>query len=296
MLSLKGIFPPLPTAFDADENLAPGKIRENIQALCRHDLAGFLILGSNGELVMLTEEEKVQAFHAAREAIPTDRIMLAGTGGQSTNETIRLTREAARAGADGVLVLNPFYYKGLMTRKALVAHYQAVAEASEIPVIVYNMPGNTGMDMDADTILAISEHPNIVGIKDSGGNVVKLGSIAARVKQGFQVLAGSAGFLLPALAMGAVGGILALANIAPAQCLQIFHAFHRNDLETARRTQQQMIPVNAAVTSRWGVPALKAAMDHIGLYGGPARRPILPTEADVLTQLTDLLEQNNIRL
>jgi 4-hydroxy-2-oxoglutarate aldolase len=296
MISLKGIFPPLPTSFDSAEKLAPEKIRENIRALCRFELAGFLILGSNGELVMLTEEEKIQAFHAAREAIPADRIMLAGTGGQSTGETIRLTREAARAGADGVLVLNPFYYKGLMTRQALVAHYQAVAEASEIPVIVYNMPGNTGMDMDADTILAVSDHPNIVGLKDSGGNVVKLGAIAGRAKQGFQVMAGSAGFLLPALAMGAVGGILALANIAPAQCLEIFAAFHRGEMETARRTQQQMIPVNAAVTSRWGVPALKAAMDHIGLYGGSARRPVLPLDPETKKQLIELLNKNNIRL
>ena len=296
MISLKGIFPPLPTSFDAGEALAPEKIRENIRSLCRFDLAGFLILGSNGELVMLTEEEKIQAFHAAREAIPADKIMLAGTGGQSTTETIRLTREAAKAGADGVLVLNPFYYKGLMTRQALVAHYHAVAEASGIPVIIYNMPGNSGMDMDADTILAISDHPNIVGLKDSGGNVVKLGAIAGRAKPGFQVLAGSAGFLLPALAMGAVGGILALANIAPAQCLDIFNAYHKKDLDVARSLQQQMIPVNAAVTSKWGVPALKAAMDHIGLYGGPARRPILPLEEETRKPLIVLLEANAIRL
>lgn len=296
MISLKGIFPPLPTSFDAGETLAPEKIRENIRSLSRFDLSGFLILGSNGELVMLTEEEKIQAFHAAREAIPAEKLMLAGTGGQSTTETIRLTREAARAGADGVLVLNPFYYKGLMTRQALVAHYHAVAEASEIPVIIYNMPGNSGMDMDADTILAISGHPNIVGLKDSGGNVVKLGAIAGRAEAGFQVLAGSAGFLLPALAVGAVGGILALANIAPAQCLDIFKAYHNKDLDTARSLQQQMIPVNAAVTSKWGVPALKAAMDHIGLYGGPARKPILPLEEGIKKQLIELLKQNNIRL
>jgi 4-hydroxy-2-oxoglutarate aldolase len=295
METLQGIFPPLPTSFDENEELDAGRMRENIRSLSRYDLAGFLILGSNGELVMLTEEEKIRVFNQAREAIPGDRLMLAGTGGQSTRETIRLTREAARAGADAVLVLNPHYYKGLMGREALVAHYHAVADASGVPVIIYNMPGNTGMDMGADDILAIADHDNIVGMKDSGGNVVKMGEVLRRARPGFRVLAGSAGFLLPALAMGATGGILALANIAPAQCLGIYQSFREGDLERARQLQQQMIPVNTAVTARWGVPALKAAMDHLGLYGGPARRPVLPLSAPLRQELLALLEAQDIR-
>ncbi|MBE0675338.1 MAG: dihydrodipicolinate synthase family protein [Bacteroidales bacterium] len=294
MVSLKGIFPPLPTSFNEADELHTDKIKSNIEMLTRFNLAGFLILGSNGELVMLNHEEKVKAYNAAREAIGTDKVMLAGTGSESTRETIRLTTAAAHAGADAVLVLNPSYYKGLMTTEALRAHYHSVAEASLVPVIIYNMPANTGMDMSADQIVVIADHPNIIGMKDSGGNVVKMGDILRQVKPGFQILAGSAGFLLPALAMGAVGGILALANIAPAQCIAIYDAFMKGDMAAARDIQHRMIPVNAAVTARWGVPALKAAMDYLGLYGGPARKPIQPINEDVRQQVIKLLTDNRI--
>lgn len=296
MLSLQGIFPPLPTCFDKNENLAPGKIKDNIEKLSLFKLSGFLVLGSNGELVMLSHDEKVAAFNAAREAIGPVKLMIAGTGGESTRQTILLTQEAAQAGADAALVLNPFYYKGLMTKEALRDHYFAVAETATIPIIIYNMPANTGMDMDAETILYLSTHPNIIGLKDSGGNVVKMGDIIRQAKAGFQVLAGSAGFLLPALSMGAVGGILALANIAPAQCLEIYDCFLKGDIERAQEVQHQMIPINTAVTSKWGVPALKAAMDHLGLYGGPCRKPILPLDdqkKDVLLNLISELSFTN---
>ncbi|MCI0523358.1 MAG: dihydrodipicolinate synthase family protein [Bacteroidales bacterium] len=293
-INLSGIFPPLPTSFDKYENLLPEKIRQNITRLCEYDLTGFLILGSNGEQVMLTDREKSEAIAAAREALPDGRLLLAGTGGQSTRETIALTKAAAAEGADAVLVLNPFYFKSLMTNEALVKHYLDVADASTVPVIVYNMPGNTGLDMTSAMIIAMASHPNIIGMKESGGNVVKMGEVLLRAKPGFQVLAGGAGFLLPALSTGAVGGILALANIAPSQCLQIVRSFKEGDMISAMRLQHMMIPVNAAVTARWGVPALKEAMDYLGLYGGPARRPLLPLTDDVRRQLAELIAESGI--
>lgn len=296
MLKIEGVIPPLPTSFDQNEELAPAKIKSNIKKLSRYNLSGFLILGSNGEMVMLSHEEKIKAYNAAREAIDNGRIMLAGTGGQATSETVMLTKEAAKAGADAALVLNPFYYKGLMTKDALVKHYKTVADSSPIPVIIYNMPANSGMDMDAGTILAIADHPNIAGIKDSGGNLVKMGQIIAGAKPGFSVIAGSAGFLLPALVMGASAGILALANIAPYQCTEIFDSLRKGDLETAKKIQLRMIPVNTAVTRQWGVPALKYAMDYLGLYGGPPRKPLLPLEKDARASLTTMLEENNIKI
>ncbi|HUW93747.1 MAG TPA: dihydrodipicolinate synthase family protein [Bacteroidales bacterium] len=293
-LSLAGIFPPLPTSFDKDENLLPEKIRFNINMLSKYDLSGFLILGSNGEQVMLSEKERSEAVAAAREALPEGKLLLAGTGGQSTRETISLTKAAAAAGADAVLVINPFYFKGLMTHEVIVKHYLNVADSSPVPVIVYNMPGNTGIDMSASMVIEMATHPNIAGMKESGGSVVKIGEILRSVNPDFQVLAGGAGFLLPALAMGAVGGILALSNIAPAQCIEIYRLFNAGDIVKARALQHKVIPVNAAVTSRWGVPALKAAMDHLGLYGGPARRPLLPLKNDVREQLLSLLKENDI--
>ena len=294
MLKLDGIFPPLPTSFDSSENLALDKMRENIKKLREYKLSGFLVLGSNGELVNLNEKEKFAVYDMARDAIPSNKLMIAGTGGQSTRETIALTKSAANAGTDAVLVLNPSYYRGLMSTASLVSHYFSVAETSPVPVIIYNMPASSGLDMNADTIVEIARHPNIIGMKDSGGNMVKMGDIKFRVRPEFQILAGSAGFLLPAMSVGAIGGILALANIAPIQCIGIYEAFLNGDLNKARKIQLEMIPVNSAVTSKWGIPALKEAMDHLGFYGGPTRKPILPVTPDVSSQLLNLLNTHNI--
>lgn len=287
MINLSGIFPPLPTSFGLNDELLPDKMKENLLALNKYSLSGYLILGSNGELVNLTEAEKVTVYQAAREAIPSNRIMIAGTGGQSTGETIRLTQAAAAAGADAALILNPSYYKGLMSKRVLVSHYHEVAEAATIPVIIYNMPANSGLDMDGDTLIEISNHPNIIGLKDSGGDLTKMALVIKETKEDFQVLAGSAGFLLPALSIGAVGGILALANIAPQACLNIFSEFENGDWKQAARQQREVIRLNSAVTRAWGVPALKAAMNHLGLYGGPCRKPI---ESISEKQLQDLIQ------
>lgn len=294
MINLTGIFPPLPTSFSKNESLSEVQIKNNIEFLNRYNLSGYLILGSNGELVMLSHDEKVRALHAAREAIPPEKLMLAGTGCESTQQTIVLSIEAARAGADAVLVLNPSYYKGQMNHEVLVSHYHTVADASPVPVIIYNMPSNTGIDMGAATILAIADHPNVVGLKDSGGNLAKMGEVIFRAHPGFQVLAGSAGFLLPALATGACGGVLALANIAPQHCIDIYGAFMKGDMEMARNLQHEIISLNAAVTRKWGVPALKAAMDHLGLYGGPCRKPLLPLPEEQRKELLVLLYKKTI--
>ncbi|MBS3806149.1 MAG: dihydrodipicolinate synthase family protein [Bacteroidales bacterium] len=296
MISLQGIFPPLPTAFDSRQALSTDKMQENIRYLSRYDLTGFLVLGSNGELVNLTYQEKCRVYQKCREAIPGDKLMLAGTGHQSTYETIQACQDAARAGADAVLVLNPSYYKGLMDRKALTQHYWAVADASPVPLIIYNMPANSGLDMDADTICELSTHENVIGLKDSGGNMVKMGTIIDRVQGDFQVLAGSAGFLLPGLSLGARGGILALANIAPGLCLDIYRYFMDGHLEAARKEQLNAIPLNTSVTRQWGVPALKEAMDHLGLYGGPPRRPLLPVDSEVQSTLHRLISELDIHL
>lgn len=295
MLKLNGIFPPLPTSFDKNEDLSHNAMTNNIKALCQYELSGFLVLGSNGELVNLSEKEKLEIYDNTRRAIPSDKIMLAGTGSQSTRESIRLTKSAAKIGADAVLVLNPSYYRGLMSIEALKTYYFSVADASDVPVIIYNMPANSGLDMNANTIVAISDHKNIIGMKDSGGNIVKMGEIRKRVKPKFQILAGSASFLLPALSIGAIGGILALANIAPQQCINIYNDFSEGRLLQARQTQLNMIAVNSAITSKWGVPALKTAMDHLGLYGGHARKPILPLEQEIREQLFNILSENEIQ-
>lgn len=293
-LQLGGIYPPIPTPFDEKGRIAAGALKDNLAFLNRFDLRGVVVMGSNGEYVMLTEKEKLLLMETARAAIPADKLMIAGTGCQSTAETIDLTRKAAGIGADAALVITPSYYRKLMTPEALIVHFRAVADASPIPVILYNMPANTGIDLEADTIAALAKHPNIIGLKDSGGNIVKMGDIRRMAGPGFQVLAGSAGFLLPALTVGAVGGVLALANIAPAQCIAIHRCFLEGNHTDALDLQVRMIPVNSAVTARWGIPALKAAMDFLGLYGGPVRPPLLPLPEETRRQLKAVLVEGGV--
>ena len=293
-VDLAGIYPPIPTPFDCDGQVAEEKLTENLHRWNEYKLRGYVVLGSNGELVLMDEEERLLVLRTARAAIPEDRLMIAGTGCQSTQATIELTASAAAIGADAALVVTPSYYRGLMTRDVLREHFHAVAEASPIPIIIYNIPACTGIDLDAQTVAELGEHENIIGIKDSGGNVTKLAEICRLTGPDFQVLAGSASFLLPALSVGAVGGVLALANIAPAQCLLIRQAFLDRDLEQARQIQLRMIPVNTAITRRWGVPALKAALDMLGMYGGPARRPLLPLSTETKRELRAILTMAGI--
>ena len=294
LLQLNGIYPPIPTPFDGEGKVASRQLTENLAHWNRFSLRGYVVLGTNGEFVLLTEQEKLQLLETARRAIPSEKLMIAGTGCEGSNETIRLTRKAAEVGADAALVINPSYYKTRMTPEALIHHFQMVADSSPIPIIIYNMPACTGIDLAAEIIVQLAEHPNIIGLKDSAGNVVKLGQIRLLAGPGFQVMAGSASFLLPALSVGAIGGILALGNIAPAQCLAILQHFLEGDWEKAREVQLRIIPANTAVTSRWGVAALKTAMDMLGLYGGPVRPPLLPLSNDVKLKLKTILLEAGI--
>ncbi|MCP5106483.1 MAG: dihydrodipicolinate synthase family protein [bacterium] len=290
IIDLEGIYPPIPTTFDEKGEIAVGALKNNLEHLNPFDLRGYVVLGSNGEYVMLTEEEKLLVLETARAAIPPGKLLIAGTGGQSTAETVRLTQKAAEIGADAALVITPSYYRKLMTPETLMFHFQAVADESSIPILIYNMPACTGIDLDAETITKISRHPNIIGLKDSGGNMAKMGAIRRHAGPGFQILAGSGGFLLPALSVGAVGGVLALAIIAPENCLAIHRYFREGNQTEARELQVRMIPVNSAVTARWGVPALKAAMDMLGMYGGPVRPPLLPISPETREQLEAILD------
>ncbi len=291
---LQGVFPPIPTPFDAAGAVDREALRRNLQWWNRHDLSGYVVLGSNGESVHLTEAEKLQMIADVRAEAPDDHLIIAGTALLSTEATIDLTERAAEAGADAALILPPFYYRGQMTSAALVEHFGAVAEASPIPIVLYNMPANTGIDMEASLVIELSRYANIVGIKDSAGNVAKLAEVRHSVDAGFAVLAGSAGFFLPALAVGADGGILALANIGPSICIEIFQASRRGAWDEARALQNRVVHANAAVTRRWGVPGLKAAMDMLGLTGGASRRPLPPLSDEARAELSEILTDAGI--
>ncbi|HID61726.1 MAG TPA: dihydrodipicolinate synthase family protein [Anaerolineae bacterium] len=286
----EGVYPPIPTPF-VDGEVAHDKLADNLARWNQTDLAGYVVLGSNGEAVYLSEAERVAVISTARQAIAGDKLLIAGTGAESTRATIERTRIAADAGADAALVLTPCYYKGQMTTEALRRHYFALADASPIPILLYNMPRFTGLDLSAQTVLELAQHPNVVGIKDSGGNVAKLGAIIGAAPDHFAVLAGSGGFFYPALVLGAVGGVLALANVAPDQCCRIYRAAREGQHGQAQELQLRMIPLNAAVTSRFGIAGLKAALDLLGYYGGEPRSPLSPPGPDQIEEIRHILEE-----
>lgn len=260
----------------------------------RTPFAGFVVLGSNGEAVFLREEEKLEIWKTSRSAIKKDRLFIAGTGCESTTETLELTEKVARFGADAAMVVTPHYYRAKMDHRALLAYYAAIAAHSSIPIIVYNVPSFTGIDLTAETIIELAQHPNVIGIKDSSGNIVKIGQVAGVTGDRFQVLAGSGGFLLPALVMGAVGGVMALACMAADLVAEMVVSFEKGDLKKAREIQIRLIPVNTAVTTRFGIPGLKAALDLIGMYGGPVRSPLIPLDARQKQELERILREAGI--
>ena len=293
-LALRGVFPPIPTPFRPDGEVAYEALQANLIKWGVTDLAGYVVLGSNGESAYLDDEEKRLVLKAARDAIPRGKLMIAGTGCESTRATIALTQAAADLGADAALVLTPNYYDGKMGPEELTRHFGAVADASPIPVLLYNMPTYTHVDMAAATVVRVAAHPTVVGIKDSGGNITKIGDMVRLSPPGFQVLAGSAGFLLASLVVGAVGGVVALANIAPRQCVQIQQLFDMGQIAEAAELQRRMIPVNAAITATYGVAGLKAAMDMLGYYGGPVRPPLLDLAAPQQQELEHILEAGGL--
>jgi len=274
-ISLSGVFPPITTPFDTGGDVAYEALAANLARWSACDLAGYVVLGSNGEASYLTGDEKARILEVCRQAIPPGKLLIAGTGCESTSATIALTRLAAQAGADAALVVTPHYYGPRMTPDALVRHYHQVADASPIPIILYNVPKATHLDMEAATIARGAQHPNVLGVKESSGNVVKLADIVRLCGPDFQVLAGTAGFFFPSLAVGAVGGVLALANIAPQQCIDLHRLHQAGRWAEAADLQRRVIPVNAAVTARYDIAGLKAALDMLGYYGGPVRSPLL---------------------
>jgi 4-hydroxy-2-oxoglutarate aldolase len=262
-----------------------------MEFLNHYDLSGYVVLGSNGEFVLLKQAEKLKTIEAVRESLPPGKLLIAGTGCEATRETIDLTRAAAEIGADAVLVINPHYYKNRLDRESLIQHYTAIADASPVPVIIYNMPGSTGLDLDAQTVVSLSRHGNIIGMKDSSGNLNKMSEILGKAGSDFQMLAGSAGFLLPALSLGAVGGVAALANVAPETCIELYRAFQQGEVQRARDVQVRIVGLNNLVTREGGVPALKAALDMVGLVGGIPRPPLLPISAEMRKVLHTALSE-----
>jgi len=261
-----GVYPPIPTPFEESGALALDRLAENLARWNETPLAGYVVLGSNGESVHIKGEERARIIAAARKAIPSDKLLIVGTGAHSTEVATQHTKEAADLGADVALVLTPHYYKAQMTAEALHRHYLALADASTIPLLLYQVPRFTGLELPVDTIIGLAQHPNIVGIN-------------------------SGSFFYPALTLGAAGGVLAVANALPEECCQIYSALQEGRYAEGRELQLRIIAVNDAVTTRFGVPGLKAALDLLGYYGGPPRAPLIYPSPQEVAEIKKVLHE-----
>lgn len=287
-MKLGGVMPPITTPFQ-DGKLAPDKLKKNFQKWNKTGLSGYLVLGSNGEAVYLNEKEKMRVIEVSRKSIPKSRIMMVGTGMESTQEAIRFTNDAAKLGADCALVVTPSYFKGSMRPQILYDHFIAVAESSRIGILIYNVPQFTGINLEPELVAKLSEHSNIIGIKDSSGNIGQLSEIIHLSKKGFAVFVGSAPVFFPALCVGAAGGILAVANVVPQECVQIQNFFKKRKMSEARALQGQLTPLAKAVTARYGIGGLKMAMDLASYFGGNPRLPLKKPGKEVEEELKRLL-------
>jgi 4-hydroxy-tetrahydrodipicolinate synthase len=286
--TFEGVHPPVLTPFRGDE-VALDKLAANLRRLDQYPLAGYVLLGSTGEFPLLSETEKERVIAAARGEIPRAKLLIAGTGGESTAAAMRLSRRAADLGADAVIVITPGYYKAMMKPPALIRHYQAVADASPVPVLLYNFPANTGINLEPDTVARLAEHPNIRGIKDSSGNVPQAAEIMRLTPKTFQVLVGSPIAFLPALVLGVAGGILAVANVAPRECCEIWRLALAGQWGEAREIVYRISPLATGISARYGIGGLKAALDLLGYYGGPTRGPLPVPDGDGIEDIKEIL-------
>ncbi|MDH3223871.1 MAG: dihydrodipicolinate synthase family protein [Gemmatimonadota bacterium] len=277
-IDISGVFIPTATPFDSTTgDVDPGALKENVGRWLQTGVAGFVVGGSTGEAVLLDEDERVRIWEAVREAAPADRCLIAGTGGESLRATLRMSRKAADLGYDALLVQPPAFYKGAMTDDVVRDHYRTVADAVEVPVIIYQVPTRfSTLDFTTGLIAELSSHPNIIGIKDSRGKLDLVGELVTQTQEGFQVLVGSGSLLYGSLEIGAVGGILGVANIAAGDCADIHALFAQGDPAGAGAMQERVAPLHNAIIGGMGVPGVKAALDLLGYRGGSPRPPLRP--------------------
>lgn len=280
-MKLQGIYPPITTPFDLEGNVYKAKVRHNIEKWNLTTLAGYVVGGSTGESVMLSTEEKLELWALVAECAAPGKLLIAGTGVESVRETVCLTNAAADLGYKVAMVRTPHYYKNLLNNGAAQRlYYRAVADQSKIPIIIYNWPQATGLDIPADAVAELSQHPNIIGIKESSGNIEKTMKMVRDCREGFNVLVGSAPTLFPSLMVGACGAVLAYANAAPYSTIALYEAVRTREYEAARDWQDRIAEAAVLVTTKYGIPGLKYAMDLNGYYGGPPRLPLsVPTPA-----------------
>jgi 4-hydroxy-2-oxoglutarate aldolase len=275
---LRGILGPVVTPFEPRSgDVDRAAFEANLRAHLAAGLRGVVVAGSTGEAALLDEAERAALVASARSTLADDALVIAGAGAESTRATLRLARQAAEGGAEAVLVVAPHYYgEAAMTHAALAAHYERIADASPVPVVLYNIPKYAHFALPPALVRDLARHENVVGIKDSSGDLELLGAYLTAQSTTFRVLTGHAGTFRAALERGVAGGILAVSLFAPRLSLEVYDSAQRGDWAAAGRAQERLGPLGAQVVGALGVPGVKAAMDAVGLAGGPPRAPLLP--------------------
>jgi 4-hydroxy-2-oxoglutarate aldolase len=288
-MNLSGVFAPVPTPFDRNDRVDAARLKAALGRWVSRPISGFVVLGSNGEAVLLDEDESDRVIAAAREAVPRGRPFIVGTGRESTRATVGATRRAAALGADAVLVRTPAFFKTQMTNDALVRYYTAVADASPVPILLYNFTAVTGVNLQPVAVSRLASHANVIGMKESGGDIAQIADLVSGTPNDFRVLAGSTSTFYPALCVGAAGGILALACVVPEACTRLFALTASGHHHDARALQRQLIPLARLLGPTYGVPGLKAALQIVGYDVGIPRPPLCPVPEAGVAALKELL-------
>ena len=290
-MDFNGILLPVTTPFTQDGELALDALRSNLSRWNKSGVIGYVLLGSTGERVHLDDREYLSTVESARAEVPDDRAFIVGAGQQSTLGTINEIKKAARAGADAVLVITPYFYRSAITQETLIDYYTAVADSSPVPVLLYSMPPLTGIKIEPETVARLSEHPNIAGVKDSSNDVAGFTKTVELCSRDFAVLTGNGTVLLDTLRAGATGGILAVGCVVPEVCVEIFRVFLVGDDERAAPLQSKLTPLATAVTTRFGIGGLKAALDLAGYRGGAVRAPLRAPDEAARAEIAALLDR-----
>jgi len=286
-----GVFAPITTPF-VDDQVSFDQFKENIKKYSQTPLNGYLVLGSNGENKSLTEDEKLKLLEIVLQEKADHQLVMAGTGYESTRQTIAFSKKAQELGADLVSVVTPSYFKKSLTDGALIGYYTQVAEALSIPVFAYNAPGFTGLTLSANVIEVISQHSNIGGMKDT--SPAGLAGYLEVCGSDFDVLAGSMNTLFIGLSLGASGGVISLANAFPEPCCALYEAFAGGDIAKARQVHSRLFRLNKAVSGASGVAGVKYAMQLGGYYGGNPRLPLLPIKDDDKQRIQNAAEEAGV--
>jgi 4-hydroxy-2-oxoglutarate aldolase len=290
-VDLSGIFPALTTPYREDGTIALDLFKANLARYNQTGVAGYVVLGSTGESVLLTAGESESLLAAALETAVPGKLPIAGTGAESTAETISRTKRAASLGYKVALVKTPYYYKPAYKPEVYLRHYRAVADASPIPILLYSVPVFTGVSLETPEIVALADHPNILGMKDSSGVIQRIVEVVGQAPKQFQMLTGAAGVLYPAFVSGAKGAILALASPLPEKCVELFNLWKRGQHADAQALQPLLAAATKTIVSEASIAGVKYAMDLRGFHGGLPRLPILPLAEEKKRQIAQVLAQ-----